>query len=55
MLGVDGKGNEKLYKYQPQDFYWTILETAEKEYLDEKEHYWINYYACKEIGLNKKA
>ena len=21
MLGIDAKGNEKLYKYQPQDFY----------------------------------
>lgn len=54
MLGVDAKGNEKLYKYQPQDFYWTILVTG-KEDLDNREHYWIQYYACKEVGLNKKA
>lgn len=28
MIGADTKGNEKLYKYRPEDFYWTVLETG---------------------------
>ena len=54
MLGVDGKGNEKLYDYRPEDFYWSVLETGDEVDLNKSERYWIDYYCCKEKGLNKK-
>lgn len=54
MIGVDAKGGEKLYKYRPEDFYWTVIERDCKD-LNDREHYWIEYFGCKEIGLNKKA
>lgn len=53
MLGADTKGTEKLYNYRPEDFYWTVLETNTSD-LNSAERYWIEYYCCKEIGLNKK-
>lgn len=54
MIGADTKGTEKLYRYRPEDFYWTVLETGTSD-LNNSEHYWIQYYCCKEVGLNKKA
>lgn len=54
MIGADTKGTEKLYRYRPEDFYWTVLETGTND-LNASEHYWIQYYCCKEVGLNKKA
>ena len=54
MIGVLSIGNEKLYKYRPEDFYWSVIETDSKN-LNESEHYWIEFYGCKEVGLNKKA
>ena len=54
MIGADTKGTEKLYRYRPEDFYWTVLETGTND-LNTSEHYWIQYYCCKEVGLNKKA
>lgn len=54
MIGVEPKGGEKLYKYRPEDFYWTVVEFDSKD-LNASEHYWIDYFGCKEIGLNKKA
>lgn len=53
MIGVDSKGGEKLYKYRPEDFYWSIIERDCKD-LNESERYWIEFYGCKEIGLNRK-
>ena len=53
MIGVDAKGSEKLYKYRPEDFYWTVIERDPKN-LDEAERYWIEFFGCKEKGLNKK-
>lgn len=53
MLGADTKGTEKLYNYRPEDFYWTVLETNTSD-LNSAERYWIEYYCCKEVGLNKK-
>lgn len=53
MIGIDAKGNEKLYKYRPEDFYWTVIERDPKD-LDEAERYWIEFFGCKEKGLNKK-
>ena len=56
MLGVVGAGKEKLYRYKPEEFVWTVLEKVEsKEYLDDAERYWIGYFAAKDRGLNKKA
>ena len=54
MVGVDFKGNEKLYNYRPEDFYWSVIE-FDPQNLNESEHYWIEYYGCKEKGLNRKA
>ena len=54
MIGVDVKGNEKVYNYRPEDFYWTIVEYDCKD-LNDREHYWIEYFGCKEKGLNRKA
>ena len=53
MIGADAKGTEKLYRYRPEDFYWTVLETNTTD-LNSAERYWIEYYCCKEVGLNKK-
>lgn len=56
MLGVDSRGNEKLYKYSdPGLFVWEIVEEVkDRGKLDERERYWIEFYGCKEWGLNKK-
>ena len=53
MIGVDTVGNERLYEYRPDDFWWTIVEENPKN-LNESEHYWIEYFGCTEKGLNKK-
>lgn len=55
MIGVDVKGNEKLYNYRPEDFYWTVVELIPQYMLNEREHYWIEFFGCKEKGLNRKA
>lgn len=56
MLGVDNKGNEKLYKYgDPGLFVWEVVEeVGDRGKLDERERYWIEFYGSKEWGLNKK-
>lgn len=54
MIGVEFRGNEKVYNYRPEDFYWSVIE-FEPQDLNESEHYWIEFYGCKEKGLNKKA
>ena len=56
MLGVDSRGNEKLYKYgDPGLFVWEVVEEVkDRGKLDERERYWIEFYGCKEWGLNKK-
>jgi hypothetical protein len=50
MLGVDNKGNEKLYKYSdPGLFVWEVVEeVGDRSKLDERERYWIEFYGCKE-------
>lgn len=53
MVGADNKGAELLYRHRPEEFYWTVLERNVKD-LNTAEHYWIEYYCCKERGLNKK-
>ena len=54
MIGVEAKGMERLYEYRPDDFEWSVVEFKEGN-LDSDEKYWIDYYGCKEIGLNKKG
>lgn len=56
MLGVDNRGNEKLYKYSdPGLFVWEVVEEVkDRGKLDERERYWIEFYGSKEWGLNKK-
>lgn len=54
MLGVEAKGTERLYEYKPDDFEWSVVEFKEGN-LDSDEKYWIDYYKCREIGLNKKG
>jgi DNA repair exonuclease SbcCD ATPase subunit len=55
MLGVEAKGNERLYNYHPEDFIWTVIEDkVDSKDLNNKEHYWINHYACLSVGLNKR-
>lgn len=54
MLGVEAKGTERLYEYKPDDFEWSVVEFKEGN-LDSDERYWIDYYGCREIGLNKKG
>lgn len=55
MIGVDVKGGEKLYNYRPEDFYWSVVEFIGQGKLNEREHYWIEFFGCKEKGLNRKA
>lgn len=58
MVGAEKKGNERVYKYKPEDFWWTVIERVEGEEkgkLDEKEKWWIEFYGAKEVGLNKKV
>ena len=53
MIGADNKGSEKLYDYRPNEFYRTIMESGCND-LNSAEKYWIEYYCCREKGLNKR-
>ena len=58
-LGLDTVGTTiQLYpamrKYGIENFHWEVLEECGKEELGERETFWGNYYAVKEVGLNKK-
>ena len=53
MIGADNKGNERVYDYRPDEFYWTVVE-EECNDLNAAERYWIEYYCCREKGLNRK-
>ena len=55
MVGVTGRGNEKLYEYRPNELLWEIVESGDKVDLNSSERYWIEYYAAVEVGLNKKV
>lgn len=40
MIGVDAKGNEKLYEYTVDQFYWKVLEEVDDaNKLNEAEKY----------------
>jgi hypothetical protein len=58
-LGLDTVGTSvQLYpamkKYGIENFHFEVLEICDKDELSERETYWGNYYAVKEVGLNKK-
>lgn len=54
MVGAEVKGSEKLYEYRPDELVWEVVEEVGRDKLDEREKYWIDWWGCKEIGLNKK-
>ena len=43
MLGVEAKGNERLYEYRPEEFYWEVVEFKDGD-LNEAEKNNIKYY-----------
>lgn len=56
MIGVESSGGEKLYEdHLIEDFYWEVVERVnDRRLLNERERWWIDWYGCTEIGLNKK-
>lgn len=54
MVGVDSKGGELLYEYEPDQLEWGVIERVEERELNERERYWIEFFGCREIGLNRK-
>ena len=44
----------KMKKYGIENFTFEVLERVEKEHLSEKEKYYIEFYASKEVGLNER-
>lgn len=56
MVGAENKGNEKVYDGLPSDYWWYVVEEVkDKSKLDEREKWWIDYYASDSVGLNKKS
>ncbi len=53
MIGAMPKGNEKLYKFRPEDIIWKILVSGNDIDLNEEERFWIDNLKCKEVGLNR--
>lgn len=53
MIGAMPKGNEKLYKFRPEDMVWKVLVSGDDIDLNEEERFWIDSLKCKEIGLNR--
>ena len=55
-LGIDTPAGNKLYKAILKDglnsFSWELLETCERDELDEKEQYYIDLYQTKDYGYN---
>lgn len=54
MVGVDSKGGELLYEYEPDELEWGVIEKVKEGELNERERYWIEFFGCREIGLNRK-
>jgi predicted GIY-YIG superfamily endonuclease len=53
MIGAMPKGNEKLYKFRPEDLIWKVLVSGDDVDLNEEERFWIDSLKCKEVGLNR--
>ena len=58
-LGIDTPASNKLYKAMQEDglhnFSWELLQTCDRDELDEKEKYYIELYQSKEYGYNSTA
>ena len=58
-LGIDAPASNKLYKAMQEDglhnFSWELLQTCNRDELDEKEKYYIELYQSKEYGYNSTA
>lgn len=58
MIGAETAGNEKLYEVvgSPDEVFWEVVERdVPQASLNEKEHYWIEYYKSNVVGLNIKG
>ena len=58
MIGAETAGNEKLYELvnSPDEVFWEVIERdVPQASLNEKEHYWIDYYKSNVMGLNIKG
>ena len=58
MIGAEVSGNEKLYEMvkSPDEVFWEVVERdVPQESLNEKEHYWIDFYKSNVVGMNIKA
>lgn len=55
MVGAESKGNELIYADRPDNYWWYVVEKVEKNRLNERESWWIDYYASDQVGLNKKS
>lgn len=53
MIGAMPRGNEKLYKFRPEDMVWKVLVSGDDIDLNEEERFWIDNLKCKEVGLNR--
>ena len=55
MLGVTKDDNHKFYSsVTPLNAHFEVVEECEAAKLNEREHYWIDYYNCIEDGYNSK-
>lgn len=56
--GVDNTGRIKLYQAMMENgielWNWELVEACDASLLSEREKYWGNFYAVKEVGLNNK-
>ena len=55
-LGIDASSTNKLYNSMQKDGVWNfsfeLLEACSREYLNEKEAFWIDFYSSNIYGLN---
>lgn len=55
-LGIEASSTNKLYKAMQNSslWYWTfeLLEECEKNKLNEREKFWINFYQSDKTGYN---
>ena len=55
MLGVMVSDNHKFYSFvKPYNAHFEIIEEVAESKLNEREHYWIEYYDCVANGYNTK-
>ena len=55
MLGIMVSDNHKFYSFvKPYNAHFEIIEEVTENKLNEREHYWIEYYDCVANGYNTK-